>query len=151
VELQERREAREVLREAKEKEEREEKRREKDREDRKEQMNHVFQMKLLEAMTASSRSDAPVRQHAQEERIELNLKMNKEEEDSDSFPTKIFCSNFDQLVSSLREFCNLGSDKQVKVILFRMSRILDLVLLESGKIYNIDFKEKDEYVRIYMD
>ena len=114
-------------------------------------MNHVFQMKLLEAMTASSRSDAPVRQHAQEERIELNLKMNKEEEDSDSFPTKIFCSNFDQLVSSLREFCNLGSDKQVKVILFRMSRILDLVLLESGKIYNIDFKEKDEYVRIYMD
>ena len=151
MELQERREAREVLREAKEKEEREEKRREKDREDRKEQMNHVFQMKLLEAMTASSRSDAPVRQHAQEERIELNLKMNKEEEDSDSFPTKIFCSNFDQLVSSLREFCNLGSDKQVKVILFRMSRILDLVLLESGKIYNIDFKEKDEYVRIYMD
>jgi hypothetical protein len=151
VELQERREAREVLREAKEKEEREEKRREKDREDRKEQMNHVFQMKLLEAMTASSRSDAPVRQHAQEERIELNLKMNKEEEDSDSFPTKIFCSNFDQLVSSLREFCNLGSDKQVKVILFRMSRILDLVLLESGKIYNIDFKEKEEYVRIYMD
>ena len=149
--MQERREAREVLREAKEKEEREEKRREKDREDRKEQMNHVFQMKLLEAMTASSRSDAPVRQHAQEERIELNLKMNKEEEDSDSFPTKIFCSNFDQLVSSLREFCNLGSDKQVKVILFRMSRILDLVLLESGKIYNIDFKEKDEYVRIYMD
>lgn len=151
MELQERREAREVLREAKEKEEREEKRREKDREDRKEQMNHVFQMKLLEAMTASSRSDAPVRQHAQEERIELNLKMNKEEEDSDSFPTKIFCSNFDQLVSSLREFCNLGSDKQVKVILFRMSRILDLVLLESGKIYNIDFKEKEEYVRIYMD
>lgn len=149
--MQERREAREVLREAKEKEEREEKRREKDREDRKEQMNHVFQMKLLEAMTASSRSDAPVRQHAQEERIELNLKMNKEEEDSDSFPTKIFCSNFDQLVSSLREFCNLGSDKQVKVILFRMSRILDLVLLESGKIYNIDFKEKEEYVRIYMD
>ena len=151
MELQERREAREVLKEAKEKEEREEKRREKEREDRKEQMNHVFQMKLLEAMTASSRSDAPVRQHAQEERIELNLKMNKEEEDSDSFPTKIFCSNFDQLVSSLREFCNLGSDKQVKVILFRMSRILDLVLLESGKIYNIDFKEKDEYVRIYMD
>ena len=60
AELQERREAREALKEAKEKEEREEKRREREREDRKEQMNHCFQMKLLEAMATSSKSEAPV-------------------------------------------------------------------------------------------
>jgi phage-related minor tail protein len=151
AELQERREAREALKEAKEKEEREEKRRNREREDRKEQMSHVFQMKLLEAMTTSSKSEAPVRQHAQEERIELNLKLVEDQEDSDSFPTKIFCSNFEQLVSALRDFCGIGADKTVKVILFRMSRILDLVLLETGKTYNIGFKEKEEYIRIYMD
>ena len=151
AELQERREAREALKEAKEKEEREEKRKNREREDRKEQMSHVFQMKLLEAMTTSSKSEAPVRQHAQEERIELNLKLVEDQEDSDSFPTKIFCSNFEQLVSALRDFCGIGADKTVKVILFRMSRILDLVLLETGKTYNIGFKEKEEYIRIYMD
>ena len=149
--MQERKEAREALKEAKEKEEREEKRREREREDRKEQMNHCFQMKLLEAMATSSKSEAPVRQHTQEERIELNLKKKEEEEDSESFPTKIFCSNFDQLVTGLRDFCNIGTDKQVKVILFKMSRILDLVLLETGKTYYIDFKEKEQFVRIFMD
>lgn len=41
--------------------------------------------------------------------------------------------------------------RSVKVNLFRMSRIIDLVLLETGKTYNIEFKEKEEYVRIYMD
>ena len=84
--------------------------------------------------------------------LELNLKMKDDgEADSDSFPVKIFGESFVELVTALRQFCEISPDKALKVILFRMNQIVDLVLLENGRTYEIEVKVRDSFVRIYMD
>ena len=75
----------------------------------------------------------------------------EEVEDSDSFPVKVFIDSYEQLVSKLREFCGIEENKQLKIILFRMNRILDLTLLESGKTYLVEWKDKEEFARVYLD
>ena len=84
--------------------------------------------------------------------LELNLKMKDDgEADSDSFPVKIFGESFVELVTALRQFCEISPDKALKVILFRMNQIVDLVLLETGRTYEIEIKVRDSFVHIYME
>ena len=141
------------MKESKEKEEREEKRREREREDKRDQINQVFQLKLMEAVAGNPKvvqkeSTSPQAQKC----LELNLRMKDDgEADSDSFPVKIFCESFVELVTALRQFCGISPDKVIKVILFRMNQIVDMVLLENGRTYEIEVKVRDAFVRIYMD
>ena len=59
------------------------------------------------------------------QKLEINLKF-KEHADSESYPVKIFIGSQDELISALRDFCGLDSSLPVKVILFRMNRIIDI-------------------------
>ena len=149
---------RDAAKEAKEKEDREDKKRERDKEDRREQMSQLFQLQMMKIITpgqglgdalnvslpqAAAAAAIPVKQ-----KLEMNLKM-KVEADSDSYPVKIFVDSFDELVQALCDFCEI--DKPVKVILNRSNRILDLVLLENGRSYDVEFKMKEGFARVYLD
>ena len=148
---------REAVRLAKEKEDREEKRKEREREERRDQVSQMFQIKIMEALNKPSPHSDGVAPSPHStgvastpQKLEVNLKL-KEDNDSDTFPVKIFIDTFDELVSALREFCGVDPSKPVKIILSRMNRILDLFMLENGKSYLVEFKEKDDSVRIYLD
>ena len=156
---------RDTAKEIKEREEREEKRREREREERREQFNQMLQLQMLKTLaptpaippktaTCSDSSPDVTMQDLSsglQQLKEINLKMKDKQEDSDSYPVKAFVETFDQLVSKLREFCGLEQNKQLRVILYRLNRILDLTLLESGKTYLVECKEKEDYARVYLD
>ena len=157
-ELELRKVERDAVRLDKEKEDREEKRKEREREERRDQVSQMFKIKIMEALNKPSPNPAGIAPSPHSigvaittpQKLELNLKL-KEDDDSDTFPVKIFIETFDELVSALREFCGVDPSKPVKVILLRMNRILDLYLLENGKSYMVEFKQKDDSVRIYLD
>jgi hypothetical protein len=156
-ELIARRKEREDAREAKEKEDREEKRKEREREDRRDQMAQIFQMKMIQTLSGTQ-AEVPINPTPQipeaagavQERLELNLKW-REDSDSETYPVKVFVESYEQFISALREFCVVEPSKPVKVILFHLNRILDLFLLENGKTYTVELKNKDDFVRIYLD
>ena len=133
--------------ERKEQEAREDRRKDREREERKDLMNQAFQLKIINSLQSQPSSVTA----SEKEKIEINLKYKEEQSDSDSFPVKVFVSSFRELVSCLREFCNVEETLPVHVILFKMSRIVDLYLLESGKTYDVDWKTKDGHCRIHLD
>ena len=159
-ELDRRKIERDAAKEAKEKEDREEKKRERDRQDTRDQMSQLVQIHMMKSIIpgqglgdvlnvplpqAAAAAAIPVRQ-----KLEINLKM-KEETDSDSYPVKIFIESFDDLVQALRDFCEIDKEKSVKIILHRNNRILDLGLIENGSSYDVEFKMKEGFARVYLD
>ena len=156
-EMEIRRKEREAAKQAREKEEQEEKKKERHKEDLREQMSQMIQLKMLQSMSGPGETvnqNIPPPQStsvaAVPQKLEVNLKL-KDDDDSETFPVKIFIQTFDELVQRLRDFCGIDLSKPVKVILLHMNRILDVDLIENGKTYLVDCKEKEDSARIYMD
>ena len=133
--------------ERKEQEAREDRRKDREREERKDLMNQAFQLKIINSLQSQPSSVTA----SEKEKIEINLKYKEDQSDSDSFPVKVFISSFRELVFCLREFCHVEETLPVHVILFKISRIVDLYLLETGKTYVVDWKLKDSHCRIHLD
>ena len=142
--------------EKKDKEQKEERKREREREDRRDQLTQMFQVQLINSLhqrsedTTSGLQLDQVTNIPQKEMLEINLKM-KNDDDSESYPAKVFASSFDEFVTALCDFCSLDQSSQIKVILFRMNRIMDLTLLELGRTYLVEWKKKDGYSKVYLD
>ena len=156
-EMEMRRKEREAAKQARDKEEQEEKKKERQKEDTRDQMSQMIQLHILKSISGSG---GTVNQNvlppqstgvaAVPQKLEVNLKL-KEDDDSETFPLKIFIETFDELVNKLRDFCGVEPSKPVKVILLHTNRILDLDQISNGKTYLVDFKEKEDSARIYMD
>jgi len=144
--------------EKKDQEQKEERKREREREDRHDQLTQMFQVKLINSLQRSEgqTSGLQVDQAGnvpnpnESEKLEINLKM-KNEDDSESFPAKLFVGSFEEFINALCDFCSLDQANPVKVILFRMNRIMDLHLLEIGRTYLVEWKIKDGYSKVYLD
>ena len=163
-ELEMRRHDREEVRDAQRKEEKEEKRIEREREklenrldrerdERREERNQMFQLQMMKNMTAQSQVSPPQQitaNSSDDQKLEINLKL-KVDDDSETYPVKTFIGSYVELKSSLLDLCGLDSSLPVKVILFRINRIIDIYLLETGRTYQVEFKIKDDFVRIYLD
>ena len=176
-ELDLRRIEREAARESKVGEEKEERRKENEREERRHQQDHTYQllqlqmMKVLTShpqggghMTSHSQGGGSMTYNLQEEapakpasdfsrdhKLEVNLKMKEEEEDSETYLVKVFIGSFEEFVCALKDFCGIDAKIPVKIILFHLNRILDIHLLETGKTYLVEYKKKEEFVRIHLD
>ena len=137
-------------REKKDKEQKEERKRERDREDKRDELHQIFQFKLINSLQRPENQTASLQldQDLPNEKLEINLKM-KYEEDSESYPAKMFVGSFDELVRGIQDFCSL--DHPIQVILFHMNRIMDLHLLELGRTYLVEWKKKDGYSKVYLD
>ena len=154
-ELEIRRIEQEEARLAREREAYEERKKDKEREATRDQMSQLMNLQMLKALGGGSVSNCEISKSQPEpsiaiEKVEVNLKL-KEDTDSDSYPVKICLTTFEDLVTALRDLCEIKEDKPVKVILICISRILDFTLLENGRLYNVEYIVRDNYVRIYLD